>query len=54
MMKRIFVGLLKVIAAAVLLAGMLLYVAANHSQLTQELTCKGHWKEPTPTDAALL
>ena len=51
-MRRFLVGLLKVIAVAVLLAGVLLYVVVNHSGLTQELTCKGHWKDKEGAEVA--
>ena len=44
-MKRVLVGILKIIAVAVLLVGACLYVLVNHSTVTQELTCKGYWKE---------
>ena len=44
-MKRVFAAILKTIAVAVLLVGVCLYVLVNHSTLTQELTCKGYWKE---------
>jgi hypothetical protein len=36
---------LKIIAVAVLLVGVCFYVVVNYSELTQELTCKGYWKE---------
>jgi hypothetical protein len=36
---------LKIIAVAVLLVGVCFYVLVNYSALTQELTCKGYWKE---------
>jgi hypothetical protein len=44
-MKHVLAGILKIIAVAVLLVGAYLYVAANYSTLTQELTCNGYWKE---------
>ena len=51
-MKRILFWLLKIIAVAVLLAGVLLYVLVNHSAVTQELTCKGYWKDKGEADVA--
>jgi hypothetical protein len=44
-MKRVLAAILKIIAVAVLLVGVCLYVLVNHSASTQELTCKGYWKE---------
>jgi hypothetical protein len=44
-MRHVLAGILKIIAVAVLLVGVCLYVVANYSELTQELTCKGYWKE---------
>jgi hypothetical protein len=44
-MKHVLAGILKIIAVAVLLVGVCLYVLVNHSAVTQELTCKGYWKE---------
>jgi hypothetical protein len=44
-MKHVLAWILKIIAVAVLLVGVCLYVLVNHSTVTQELTCKGHWKE---------
>ena len=44
-MRRVLAGILKIIAVAVLLVGVCLYVLVNHSTVTQELTCKGYWKE---------
>ena len=29
---------------------MLLYVFVNHSEVTQELTCKGHWRDKGDAD----
>ena len=40
-MKRVLIG----IAIAVFLAALCLYVVFDHSTLTQELTCSGHWKD---------
>lgn len=51
-MKRFFLGLLKVVAAAVLLAAVALYAVANYSASTQELTCKGHWKDKEGAEVA--
>lgn len=51
-MRRALIGLLKVITVAVLLAVVLLYVLVNHSALTQELTCKGHWKDKEVPEVA--
>jgi hypothetical protein len=47
-MKRVLAGILKIIAVAVLLVGVCLYVVVNYSGLTQELTCNGYWKELGP------
>jgi hypothetical protein len=44
-MKHVLAGILKIIAVAVLLVGVCLYVLVNHSTVTQELTCNGYWKE---------
>ena len=44
-MRHVLAGILKIIAVAVLLVGVCLYVVVNYSELTQELTCKGYWKE---------
>jgi hypothetical protein len=44
-MTRVFIGMLKIIAVTLLVAGMLFYVLVNHSTLTQELTCNGYWRE---------
>jgi hypothetical protein len=44
-MRHVLAGILKIIAVAVLLAGVCLYVLVNHSTSTQELTCNGYWKE---------
>jgi hypothetical protein len=44
-MRRVLAAILKIIAVAVLLVGVCLYVLVNHSTVTQELTCKGYWKE---------
>ncbi len=44
-MRHVLAGILKIIAVAVLLVGVCFYVVANYSAVTQELTCKGYWKE---------
>jgi hypothetical protein len=44
-MRHVLAGILKIIAVAVLLVGVSLYGVVNYSELTQELTCKGYWKE---------
>src|SRR5262245_31776377 len=44
-MRHVLAGILKIIAVAVLLVGVCFYVVVNYSELTQELTCKGYWKE---------
>src|SRR5262245_33748843 len=44
-MRRVLVGILKIIAVVVLLVGVGIYVLVNHSTSTQELTCTGYWKE---------
>jgi hypothetical protein len=44
-MRHVLAGILKIIAVAVLLLGVCFYVVVNYSALTQELTCKGYWKE---------
>ena len=44
-MRHVLAGILKIIAVTVLLVGVCLYVVANYSELTQELTCKGSLKE---------
>jgi hypothetical protein len=44
-MRQVLAGILKIIAVAVLLVGVCFYVVVNYSELTQELTCKGYWKE---------
>ena len=44
-MRHVLAGILKIIAVAVLLVGVCFYVLVNYSALTQELTCKGYWKE---------
>jgi hypothetical protein len=44
-MRLVLAGILKIIAVAVLLVGVCLYVVVNYAALTQELTCKGYWKE---------
>ena len=51
-MRRVLVGLLKVIAVAVFVVGAVLDVIANHTALTQELTCKGHWKDKEDAEVA--
>jgi hypothetical protein len=43
--RHVLAGILKIIAVAVLLLGVCFYVLVNYSALTQELTCKGYWKE---------
>src|SRR5262249_9526973 len=47
-MRHGLAGVLKIIAVAVLLVGVWFYVVVNYSELTQELTCKGYWKELGP------
>ena len=44
-MRHVLAGTLKIIAVAVLLVGVCFYVVVNYSELTQELTCNGYWKE---------
>jgi hypothetical protein len=44
-MRHVLAGILKIIAIALLLVGVCLYVVVNYSELTQELTCNGYWKE---------
>jgi hypothetical protein len=44
-MRHVLAGILKIIAVAVLLVGVCFYVLVNYSAVTQELTCKGYWKE---------
>jgi hypothetical protein len=51
-MKRVLAAILKVIAVVVLLVGALLYVIANYSDVTQELTCQGYWKDSGAAEVA--
>ena len=44
-MRHVLAGIMKIIAVTVLLVGVCFYVVVNYSALTQELTCKGYWKE---------
>src|SRR5215207_2650432 len=49
-MRRVLGRILKIVAGAILLAGICFYVVLNHSTLTQELTCKGHWQRVRDTE----
>jgi hypothetical protein len=44
-MRHVLAGILKIIVVAVLLVAVCFYVLVNYSAVTQELTCKGYWKE---------
>jgi hypothetical protein len=44
-MRHVLAAILKIIAVAVSLLAVCFYVVVNYSELTQELTCNGYWRE---------
>jgi hypothetical protein len=48
-------GTLKSLAVLAVAGGVALYVVFNHSEVRQELACKGHWKDaPQENDTAYV
>lgn len=54
-MRRFIIASMKAIAFLALTVTAGLYIVVNHSEIRQELICKGHWKEePSASETAYV